>query len=72
MARVLASTGTNDFSEPTRGERVLNMAQAELEGWALPEIIAAINTEAIVELERKRSELQLAQDAMTGGPRGGI
>ena len=44
------------------------MAQADLEGWALPEIIAAINTEAIVELERKRSELQLAQDAMTGGP----
>ena len=53
----LASTGENDFGEPVRSERTLNMTQAADAGWDLPDIIAAINADALVEIEGKRSEI---------------
>ncbi len=60
---VLASTGEDDFGQPTIATRTLNMAEAEAASWGLPEIIAAINAELMAEVDTKRSEVQaLAQE----------
>lgn len=59
----LASTGVDDFGAPAWSEKTLNIAEAEAAGWALPEIIDAINSKALVELHEVRAKLSdLAAD----------
>lgn len=53
----LVSTGVNDFGETVRSEKTLNMAQAAEAGWRLPDIIAAINTDLMAELDGRRDEI---------------
>ena len=57
----LVSTGTNDFGETVRSEKTLTMAEAQAAGWDLPEIIAAINAETLIELDAKRAEVVALQ-----------
>lgn len=54
----LTSLGTDDFGDPIRATRTLNMAQAEAAGWPLPQILSAINAEVMraAEAARLRTE----------------
>src|SRR3954454_8329019 len=54
----LTSLGTDDFGAPIRSTRTLNMSQAAEAGWALPEIIAAINADALREVEAAQGRVE--------------
>lgn len=43
---------------PQPADRILNMRQAEEAGWGLPEAIAAINAEALREVEALREQVE--------------
>lgn len=54
----LTSVGTDDFGAPIRSTRTLNMSQAAEAGWALPDIIAAINADALREVETAQARAE--------------
>lgn len=53
---VLGASGNDTFGRPYHDEATLSVAQAEAAGWALPTVLAAINTDALKEVERLRLE----------------
>lgn len=65
----LVSAGANDFGEVVRSEKTLNMAQAAEAGWGLPEVIAAINSELMAELDGKREEIAGLKAKLAEGER---
>jgi hypothetical protein len=60
----LVSLGENDFGEPARSERTLNMAEAKAAGWGLPEVIAAINADVLADLERTRADMVVLREEL--------
>lgn len=62
---ILGAASTDGFGESRVDTRVLNVAQAGAAGWGLPEIIAAINDEALAEVEAKRAEKVVLEETIS-------
>lgn len=54
---MLGADGIDAFKRPFHDEVVLNSSQAAAAGWALPAVIAAINTDILQENERFRTKI---------------
>jgi len=61
---ILRDEGIDGFGRPTSAEMVLNMAQAEEANWPLPRLIEAINTGAMAEVEKLRTDVAERDDSI--------
>jgi hypothetical protein len=62
----LRSTQDDGFGGTVVSEpRMLNMEQAEEQGWPLPEILKELNVQAVAELEREKALRQELEEQIT-------